>query len=345
MTPEETDNLIGHLRLTLGKMEASLDSITEGLIWINEDDRIQWCDNAFARMLGQPPIQLLGKDLFDIMPLALKGASLERGEHPVSRVNKECRQAIGQYEYTNEHTRTFETSASYVDLQSAGFSKVVVFHDITQQKQAFGMLEESKSRLRSALRGTVQVVSKAVEARDPYTSGHQLRVSSLSRAIAQEMGWNDEQVEGVRLGAIVHDIGKIQVPAEILSKPTKLTTAEYELVRCHAEAGFEILKDVEFPWPVANIAYQHHERLDGSGYPQGLKGDEICPEAKIVAVADVVEAMSSHRPYRAGLGLEVALGEIAINRGRFYDLAAVDACLKIFKDGSYSLEGGLSVER
>ncbi len=336
MTPEETDSLIGHLRSTLGKMEASLNSIAEGLIWINADDCIQWCDNAFAQMVGKPSIQLLGKSLFDVMPLELDGVPLESGEHPADLVNKEQPQAVGEYEYTNGHVRTLETSASYVDLQDSGFSKVVVFHDITKQKETHRLLDENRKMLRLSLEGTVQVISKAVEARDPYTGGHQLRVSSLSRAIAQELGMDAEQTEGVRLGATIHDIGKIQVPAEILSKPSKLSPVEFELVRCHAKAGFEILKDVEFPWPVAKIAYQHHERLDGSGYPQGLKGDEICPEAKIVAVADVVEAMSSHRPYRAGLGLESALAEISMNRGRFYDPEAVDACLKLFAENRFS---------
>jgi putative nucleotidyltransferase with HDIG domain len=266
----------------------------------------------------------------------LDGVPLESGEHPADLVNKGQPQAVGEYEYTNGHVRTLETSASYVDLQDSGFSKVVVFHDITKQKEVYSLLDENRKMLRQSLKGTVHVISKAVEARDPYTSGHQLRVSSLSRAIAQELGMDAEQTEGVRLGASIHDIGKIQVPAEILSKPTELTPVEFELIRCHAKAGFEILKDVEFPWPIAKIAYQHHERLDGSGYPQGLKGDEMCPEAKIVAVADVVEAMSSHRPYRAALGLEPALGEISMNRGRFYDPEAVDACLKLFAENRFS---------
>lgn len=345
MTPEETDGLITHLRSTLGKMEASLDAISEGILWINEKGLIQWCDRAFAEMVGKPPIELLGKELFELMPLEIDGERIAISEHPASQVSRDQPHVVGVYEHANGGIRTYEISASYVDLQHMGFSKVVVIHDISRQVQAFSLLESNRILLRSALKGTVDVISKAVEARDPYTSGHQLRVSSLSRSIAQEMGMSDAEVEGIRLGAIVHDIGKIQVPAEILSKPTRLTSAEYDLVRCHASAGYEILKDVQFPWPIASIAHQHHERMDGSGYPLGIKGSEITPAARIVAVADVVEAMSSHRPYRPGLGLSAALEEIGKHRGSLYDPDVVDACHRIFDDGRYSFEGGQLIEK
>lgn len=145
-----------------------------------------------------------------------------------------------------------------------------------------------------------------------------------------------EQIEGIRMGAIIHDIGKIQLPAEILSKPGKLTEAEFELIKSHPEIGFKILQDVKFPWPVADIAYQHHERIDGSGYPRGLKGDEICLEARVVAVADVVEAMSSHRPYRPSLGIEMAIDEITKYRGTRYDPTCVDACVKLLAEDCFS---------
>ncbi|MDP1634802.1 MAG: HD-GYP domain-containing protein [Gallionellaceae bacterium] len=182
------------------------------------------------------------------------------------------------------------------------------------------------------------MVSRAAEARDPYTAGHQLRVSRLAREIAQEMGLDSDRVEGIRLGAQIHDIGKIQVPSELLSKPGKLSANEFELIKEHCLNGYNILKDVEFPWPIAEISYQHHERLDGSGYPQGLKGDAICLEARIVAVADVVEAISSHRPYRPSLGNQVALDEIATKRGKHYDPKVVDACLKIFTEKKFSFD-------
>jgi PAS domain S-box-containing protein/putative nucleotidyltransferase with HDIG domain len=162
-----------------------------------------------------------------------------------------------------------------------------LFQDITERKQAEAQLEKSSKQLRSSLIGTIQAISKAVEARDPYTAGHQQRVARLARCIAQEMNLDNERIDGLRMGAIIHDIGKINLPAEILSKPLRLTNLEYSLIQGHPQIGYDILKDIEFPWPVADIAHQHHECVDGSGYPQGLKGEEICLEARIVAVADV----------------------------------------------------------
>ena len=190
----------------------------------------------------------------------------------------------------------------------------------------------NEKKIRQGFIGTIATIAKIVEVRDPYTGGHQERVSLLSTAIAEEMHLGKDRIQGIGIGAKIHDIGKIQIPAELLSKPSKLTSTEFSLIQSHAETGFEILKDIDFPWPVAEIAHQHHERVDGSGYPQGLKGDEILLEARIVAVADVVEAMSSHRPYRAALGVEVALEEIRAQRGTKYDAAVVDACLKLFAE-------------
>ncbi|MDX8402852.1 MAG: PAS domain S-box protein [Mariprofundaceae bacterium] len=198
--------------------------------------------------------------------------------------------------------------------------------------------QKAKKDLKASLVGTIVAVSKAVEARDPYTSGHQQRVARLARCIAQEMGLDAAQVDGLRMGATIHDIGKIYLPAEILSKPTKLTDTEFELIKSHCQVGYDILKDVEFPWPIADIVCQHHERLDGTGYPQGLKGDEICLEARIVAVADVVEAISSHRPYRPSLGMDVALEEITTHRGKWFEPAAVDACLKLIRKKEFSFD-------
>lgn len=198
------------------------------------------------------------------------------------------------------------------------------------------VIEQNKghlAQLHANLEETIVAISKAVEARDPYTGGHQRRVAELACAIAKELGLDDDRIVGIRMGATIHDIGKIQVPAEILTKPTRLTQIEFLLIKEHTRVGFEILQDIHFPWPVKNIAYQHHERLDGSGYPQGLKGEEICFEARIVGVADVVEAMSSHRPYRPAQGVEVALEEMRLNRGVYYDAQVVDACLALFAGG------------
>jgi PAS domain S-box-containing protein len=197
--------------------------------------------------------------------------------------------------------------------------------------------ERMLRQLRKELEGTVQAVSAMVEMRDPYTAGHERRVADLARAIATEMGLPEEQVRGIHLAGTVHDLGKIQIPAEILSKPGRLNEVEYSLIRQHPQTGYEILKNVEFPWPIAEMILQHHERLDGSGYPRGLKGDEILQEARILAVSDVVEAMASHRPYRPGLGVAAAMQEIREHRGVYYDAAVVDACVSLFEQKHYAL--------
>jgi len=175
-----------------------------------------------------------------------------------------------------------------------------------------------------------------VEARDPYTAGHQRRVSELAAAIALEMGLPEEQVNGIHLAAMIHDVGKIHIPAEILSKPGKLNDIEFMLVKTHPQSGYDILKGVKFPWPIADIILQHHERMDGSGYPQGLKDGEILLESRIMAVADVVEAMSSHRPYRPALGIMAALSEIDRGRRSVYDPEVVDACLRLFVEKRFA---------
>ncbi len=177
-----------------------------------------------------------------------------------------------------------------------------------------------------------------IEMRDPYTAGHQRRVSKLSCAIAQDMGLPQEQIEGIRMAGDIHDLGKIYVPAEILSKPGQLTDIEFSIIRTHSQVGYDILKSIEFPWPLAQIIYQHHERLDGSGYPNNLKNGEILLEARIISVADVAEAMSSHRPYRPSHGMEKALKEIAQHRGRLYDAAVVDCCLRLFREKGFSFD-------
>jgi putative nucleotidyltransferase with HDIG domain len=179
------------------------------------------------------------------------------------------------------------------------------------------------------LQQTITVLSRAIEMRDPYTDGHQKRVALLATAIAEEMGLPADRVTGIRVGGLIHDIGKIHIPTEILSKPGKLTPLELDIIKTHSEAGFDILKQTRFPWPIDQMILQHHEKLDGSGYPTGLKGEEILLEARIITVADVIEAMSSHRPYRPALGIEAALEEIRRHRGVLYDEKVVDSCLRV----------------
>jgi putative two-component system response regulator len=192
--------------------------------------------------------------------------------------------------------------------------------------------------LRKALGATIEAMARTVEMRDPYTAGHQRRVADLARAIATAMGLGFDARDAIRMAASIHDIGKVAIPAEILSRPRRLTESEFSLVREHARFGFELLEPIEFPWPVAEIVQQHHERLDGSGYPEGLSGDAIRTEARILAVADVVEAISSHRPYRPALGTAAALEELTTHRGTLYDPAVVDACIRVLRDDGFEFK-------
>lgn len=196
-------------------------------------------------------------------------------------------------------------------------------------------LLESEKKLRDGMLDFVTAIAATVEIRDPYTAGHQHRVAELAVAIACELGMDDSQIEGLKLASVVHDIGKIRIPAEILSKPGRLNEFEYGLIKQHPQSGYDVLKSIDFPWPIAQMVLQHHERLDGSGYPQGLRGEEILLGARILSVADVVESMSSHRPYRPGLGVEAALDEITRMRGKLYDAQVVDACVALYKEHRY----------
>jgi len=214
---------------------------------------------------------------------------------------------------------------------------LIVSVDISERKKAERELQNSMERWRMALEGSIHAMALAVEMRDPYTAGHQQRVADLAGAIAEEMGLAENRIYGLRMGGVIHDIGKIAIPAEILTKPGRLTNTEFDLIKTHSKVGYDILKNIEFPWPIAQIVLQHHERMDRSGYPVGLSGEQILLEAKILGVADVVEAMASHRPYRPALGIEAALEEVSRNRGILYDGEVVDACLKLFREKHFEL--------
>ena len=214
-----------------------------------------------------------------------------------------------------------------------------LLQDISEKKRAEEQIARYVKQLEGAFMRTVEVATTLSEMRDPYTAGHEKRVAEIAVAIGTELGYDARGQEGLRVSGYLHDVGKITIPAEILSKPGRLNAIEFELIKGHPRASYDVLKEVEFPWSVAEIALQHHERMDGSGYPQGLKGEAILPEARIMAVADVVEAMASHRPYRAGLGIEVALKEIARGRGTAYDADVADACLRVFREKGYRMPG------
>lgn len=222
--------------------------------------------------------------------------------------------------------RLFESLAKEI---GAGFTSIEKQEHLDKEIQ---QREETQQRLADALRATIEAVSKTMEWRDPYTAGHQRRVATLASAIATKLSWPPERIEGLYLAAMVHDIGKVAVPSDILTKPTRLTNLEMQLVQEHVETGYQILKDIPFPWPIAEMVRQHHERLDGSGYPRQLTAEEILDEAKILAVADMIEAMASHRPYRPARGLDIALGELRAEAGVQLDKTIVEAACALHEE-------------
>jgi len=230
--------------------------------------------------------------------------------------------------------RTMLRSAEVFELEGQKYV-TSTNRDITNLRKSQEKLEKTLESLRKAMGGIIQVISATVETRDPYTAGHQQRVADLARAIAQEMGLAEDQRDGLRMAGIIHDLGKVSLPAEILSKPTKLTEIEYQLIQAHSQIGYDILKGIEFPWPIADMVLQHHERMNGSGYPQGLKGEDILLEARILMVADVVEAIASNRPYRPALGIDAALEEIEKNKGILYDPEVAEVCLGLFREKGF----------
>ncbi|MGA2026218.1 MAG: HD domain-containing phosphohydrolase [Syntrophobacteraceae bacterium] len=230
--------------------------------------------------------------------------------------------------------KPFEMGEIKAKLERIGREKNLLW-DLQQINR---QLTRSFTHLRRTMEGIVTAMGLTLEMRDPYTAGHQRRVAGLACAIAKEMGLDGDRIEGIRMAGLIHDLGKIQVPSEILCKPSRLTDFEFGIIKLHPAAGHHILKTIYFTRPIAEIVLQHHEKMNGSGYPQGLRGQDILLEARILAVADVVEAMASHRPYRPALGLDQALEEIHINRGVLFDPDVVDACLKLFKEKNYTLE-------
>ena len=292
-------------------------------------------NERFVQIMGASREKLLGLNMLDRF----------RDQAMLKAVKEALGGILGYYEgdylsVTGGKTTPLRAVCQSIITEDAIFLGAVgIFEDITERKQAEKHLKETLKSLRKAFSTTVQVLVSAVESRDPYTAGHQTRSADLARAIATDLGLSQENIDGIHMAGSIHDIGKMSVPAEILTKPTKLTDIEFSLIKAHAQKGYEMLKDVESPWPLAEIVYQHHERVDGSGYPRQLKGEEIIMEARILAVADVVESMASHRPYRPALGLDVALEEIKNNRGTLYDTDAVDVCLRLFRKKGFQLEG------
>jgi PAS domain S-box-containing protein/putative nucleotidyltransferase with HDIG domain len=298
---------------------------------------IVFANDVAARLNGNGhPQALLGRNVFDfVVP--------EDRERAILAATTILDRKLGPQEiglvFATGAVIPFEIDGAVLrDAGGAPYGIVYLCRNITERKRAETDLRDGLAKLRSTLKASIDSLASAIEMRDPYTAGHQERVTDLARAIAVEMGLAEERVEAIEIAGVIHDIGKLYVPAEILSKPTKLTEIEYALIKMHAQAGYTILSKIDFPWPIARIVHEHHELFNGSGYPQGLAGKDILLEARILCVADVVEAMSSHRPYRPALGVGAALEEIAQKRGILYDRDVVDACLRIFREKLFKFD-------
>lgn len=295
--------------------------------------RFTSCNPAAVAMFGATDAaQLIGRSPWELSP-EYQPDGQPSAEKARFTIEAAMRDGGHYFEWTHQRFdgSAFDSTVLLTRLTLNGKSLLnASIRDTTERKRARVAVHE-------ALIATIEAIASTMETRDPYTAGHQKRVARLAAAIAREMGLDESTIEGIHFGAQIHDLGKIQVPAEILAKPGRLSPIEFEIIKTHPQAGYDIVKGIKFPWPVVDMVHQHHERLDGSGYPQGLKGDAITLEARIVAVADVVEAMSSHRPYRAGLGLDKALAEISKEAGTHYDQQAVDACLRLFNEKGYQM--------
>jgi PAS domain S-box-containing protein len=305
------------------------ESAAEGILIIDfETEQFKYSNPAISRMLGYSQEELNKMTLKEIYPKDQK-KYVSSAEVRVNDINTlaegiPCRRKDGVVIYAD-----INTTQMFLDGIKCSLS---FFTDVTERKIA---AEEKKLNIEKqlkALRETIKAIAITIEMKDPYTSGHQHRVADLACAIAREMDLPEEEIDGIRVIGTIHDIGKICVPSEILSKPGKITEAEFRIIKEHSKTGYDILKGIDFPWPVAQAVLQHHERLNGSGYPNQLSGENIIREARVIAVSDVVEAMSSHRPYRPSLGIESALKEISEKKGILYDSEAVDACVTLFKE-------------
>jgi PAS domain S-box-containing protein/putative nucleotidyltransferase with HDIG domain len=309
--------------------------------WVWEVDRkgvYTYASSKVRKVLGYDTEELLGKTPFDFMTAAEARRvaaifnSYVAKREPFAFLENICRHKDG-------HPVVMETSGvPFFARDGTLLGYRGIDRDVTERKRVGKQLQQSLKKLERTMESTIRAISTTIEARDAYTAGHQRRVTQLAGVIARDMSLPSAQIAGIRVAGLLHDIGKISVPTEILSKPGSLTDVEMSMIRTHPKVGYDILKSIEFEWPVAEIVLQHHERLDGSGYPSGIRGEEILLEARILAVADVVEAMSSHRPYRPAVGIDKALEEITCGEGTVYDKRVVRACLEAFTKRSFQFE-------
>jgi PAS domain S-box-containing protein len=303
---------------------ATFEALSEGIFLCNKEGRILLCNAALLKLLGKRSAEVIGRPCWEVAHATCRRI----GHCPAVRMRKSGLKERLVWQMGDRWLETV-VDAMREDGRVTGY--VHFIFDVTDRVQTQQRLEDNAKKLKQMMDGSIWAIASTLELRDPYTAGHQRRVAQLACAMAVEMGMPEDRVEGLRIACYVHDIGKIAVPAEILAKPSTISDHERGIIKTHPQFGADVLKKIDFIWPVAEATLQHHERLDGSGYPNRLKGEKIILEARILAVADVVEAMCSHRPYRPALGIVKALQEIAGGRGTQYDAKAVDACIKLFR--------------
>lgn len=311
-----------------------LNNMHEAIMVIDRNYRVDDVNKTACKMYKKQRGELIGRYCYEVSHMYDRPCSEMGLQCPLHRAFKTGLpvKALHRHKLTDGTSVWEDILASPLKDDKGRIIYIIeAMRDVTE-------LLKMHQRLQETLKGTIHSLATVVEMRDPYTAGHQRRVSQLACAIATEMGLSKEQTEGIKIAGLLHDIGKISVPAEILSKPGRLSESEFSIIKEHPQVGHDILKDIKFEWPIAQIILQHHERMDGSGYPKGLSGEDILLEARILGVADTVEAMSSHRPYRPALGIDKALEEIQQNKGVLYDPKVVDACVKLFVEKGFKLK-------
>jgi PAS domain S-box-containing protein len=310
-----------------------LESVSDLVVYQDREHKVIWANSVAGESVNQMAEELVGRYCYEIWH--------QRTEPCINCSVTEAFETgkLHKGEIISPDGREWLMEASPVrGINGDVIGVVEVTQEITERKRMEKELEQSLEKLKRIMEETISALATTVEIRDPYTAGHQQRVSKIACEIAREMGFTEDEIEGIRMAGLAHDIGKIHVPAEILSKPGIISELEFDIVKTHPQVGYDILKPIEFSCPIAQMVLQHHERMDGSGYPAGFSGDEIILEARILAVADVVEAMSSHRPYRPALGVDKALEEISQNRGILYDADVVDVCLALFREKGFKFD-------
>ncbi len=312
------------------------ESVDDQMTLMDNDYKIVWSNQSSKKMFGE---DIVGRYCYDVF----KGQTVPCEAHECTTRRSfidGCSHKQNTEVQVSERDKVYlQDTSNVVSTDDSGLPLLVVkvSKDTSSDFQVNNEREINLQKLRKNLAGTIQAMAMTVESRDAYTAGHQRRATNIARAIAQEMCLDDEQVDAIRMAGVIHDLGKISIPAEILSKPGDISDVEFSLIKKHPEIGYNILKEIDFQWPIADIVLQHHERVDGSGYPNGLQGKDILLEAKIIGVADVIEAMASHRPYRPALGIEEAFGEIIDKKGICYDPAVVDAAVNLYEANWFEL--------